>query len=364
MMRSTNFLVLSLSLTSMLWGCRGGTSEGDDEVGETASDTATDSTSSSESGSSSSDSGTDSTDSSDSSDTTDTTDTTDSTDTTDTGGLDEGLACGAVQACIDGCLGGDLPCQQDCQAQASMHGADEYALLLQCIVDNACQDDACVTEQCGAEAFACFTGSSTCAEVAACADACAGDSSCQLSCYFEASPLAQDQANGLQDCIGDNACVDDACIVENCTDPLQTCVGGMSDVLPCPALAGCVLDCAGDSVCVASCESVASPSAQNEAPPLLDCAAQQGCTDFDCTQMACPTEWATCVSGSLDCVDLVGCVEACAGAGLCQLTCFTEASFMGQALFGALDECIAANQCADEACIAANCGNALMACGL
>jgi hypothetical protein len=57
-------------------------------------------------------------------------------------------------------------------------------------------------------------------------------------------------------------------------------------------------------------------------------------------------------------------VGDCNGAALCQYNCTTQASFMNQARFGALAECAEDNDCEDEQCIAANCADEAMACGL
>ncbi|MFV8753811.1 hypothetical protein ACNOYE_24975 [Nannocystaceae bacterium ST9] len=355
-------LLVSLLVSSL--GCRGD-SAGDDEVGETATETASDTTttSTSESGESESSSSSDTSETSESS--SDTSETSESTDTSETtGGPDPGNACGTLLACMNLCPDDEPSCEQTCLDASSMLAIDEYDAVVQCIVDNACQDDACIDANCGAEIYACFTGALTCGELLACADTCMGADDCQVSCFYDATALAQSQGQALQDCIEANQCMDDPCIAENCGAELQTCAGGMSDFLPCPLVADCVLQCGDDPVCVDGCQVSASPAAQAEVPPLIDCAVEQACGDLDCTEQACADEWGACFSGDLDCVDVVGCVEGCAGAELCEYVCATEASFMGQVLFGALAGCIADNMCVDEQCIADNCGLELTACGL
>jgi hypothetical protein len=369
-------MFLPVVIASLLLGCRGdSTGDADDEAGDTATDTATD-TSSSESSDESATTTTDDTTTDDTTtddtttdtteDTTeDTTDTTEDTtdETTDTGGFEEGLACGALLGCVDEC-NGDAMCEQTCLDAASMTGSGEYDAVSQCIIDSGCMNQNCVEQQCASELFACFTGDLTCSETSACVEMCAGDEGCEASCFVSATPLAQAQGQGLQDCITDNQCADEQCIADNCNPELQACFGGMSDVLPCPLVAECVWDCEGNQACADACNASASPSAIDEAPPLLDCASMQNCNDLGCAEDACPDEWGVCLSGDATCSDLVACVQGCAGAGLCEYNCVTEASFMDQVLFGALAECVTDNQCVDEQCIADNCGMEVAACGL
>lgn len=367
--RSTTLLLPLLATFAI--GCRG--SEGDDEVGETATETATDTgtgesgeseASSSESTDTTTTDTTGSTDTTETTDTTDTTDTADTTDTTDTGGPDEGQACGILLACMNACPDDELRCEQTCLDAASMLAIDEYDAIVQCVVDNACQDEECVNANCGPQIYTCFTGALTCGELLGCSEGCLGEQNCQTSCFYDSTALAQSQGQALQTCIADNECVDDACIVENCTPELQTCVGGMSDTLPCPLVSDCVFDCGDDLMCIDNCQVSANPAAQAEVPPLLECAEQEGCTDFECTQQACPEEWGACVSGELDCPELSACIDGCGGAPLCEYVCVTEGSFMGQVLLGALGQCIEDNACVDEQCIADNCSVEVMACGL
>jgi hypothetical protein len=364
-----------LLLTLTAFACRGDSS-GDDEVGATETGE-TESESTSESGesaestseestseestseeSTSEESATDTTET----DTTDTTET-DTTDT-DTGGIEPGLACGVLAGCVDACAPNDDMCQQTCFDAASMNGAAEYDAIVQCAVANNCNNEMCVNLNCAAELLACFSGPLTCGQFAACFEDCAGDGGCEGSCFVESTQLAQGQSQALQQCIEDNQCADEACIAENCSDQLQSCIGGMSDELPCPIVAECALDCGDDMVCIDACQVSASPTAQDEAPALLECADVEGCNDIACTEQACPDEWGACFSGATECADISACLQGCNNASLCEYLCLTEGSFMGQVLFGALAQCASDNQCADEQCVIDNCGLELAACGL
>ncbi|MCA9686673.1 MAG: hypothetical protein KC457_31195, partial [Myxococcales bacterium] len=232
------------------------------------------------------------------------------------------------------------------------------------IVDNNCNNNNCINQNCGAEVLACYTGALTCGDLAACAQNCAGDQACITSCYLESTPLAQDQSEALQACIADNQCADDICIAENCGPELQSCVGGMSDELPCPIVASCVLDCGNDDICIAACQSSSSAAAEAEVPPLLACADAQNCNDFNCTQMACPAEWLACTTGDNDCATTWECFTGCGGAQVCEYNCITEGDPGAQMLFGSLAQCAQQNQCADDQCLMDNCGSQLAACGL
>jgi hypothetical protein len=190
-----------------------------------------------------------------------------------------------------------------------------------------------------------------------------GDELCTADCYFEATGLAQAQLESLQDCITDNNCKDDACIGEFCAAQASTCLGGMSDVLPCPVIAECLIECSGDPVCELSCGR-ATPETEAEADALATCAEAENCGDIDCTENACPAEWGACLSGEDDCATVFACLGGCAGSDICQYNCIIDGDFGAQILVGALFECIQDNMCEDQACIDMNCGVESMACGI
>lgn len=359
----SNATLIPLLLATLGSGCKLDTTGIDDAVGDDATDTATD-TEASESGDESATT-TDTTATNDATtdDTPNTTDATDSTETNDPPEPTHDQACGILLACMNICPEGELGCEQICLDAATMPAVDEYDAIAQCIVDNECQDDACIEAECDAELYACFTGNQVCGELLACADGCA-DMDCEFSCYYESTSLAQLQSKELQDCVVDNQCVDEMCIAENCDIELLTCAGGMSDSLPCPTVAECVLDCDGDDeVCIASCQESLNPSAQAEVPPLLECVDTEDCDDIECAQQACPDEWGTCISGEAECLEFGICFDGCAGVPLCEYVCQTETTFMGQVLFFALAECIDDNECDDEECVTEECGIEAAACG-
>jgi hypothetical protein len=264
-----------------------------------------------------------------------------------------------VQACA-----GDVTCQDDCAAEASPNAIAESGALVQCIVDNNCMNEVCIQNNCGAELYSCYTGSASCGDMVGCAEGCAGDMACEADCFYESSGLAQAQVDALQTCITTNACEgDDACILENCNNELQSCVGGMSDTLPCPLVAECLIDCDGDEACALACGR-STPEVAAEADALAVCADAENCNNLNCVENNCPDEWGVCYSGDVACPDLWACVASCNGAGLCGYNCITEGTFMDQVLFGALAECANDNACQDQACIDANCSVEAMACGI
>jgi hypothetical protein len=221
----------------------------------------------------------------------------------------------------------------------------------------------CIENNCPGELYACYTGTNTCSQLSACAQMCMGDQVCEADCFFESSGLAQAQLGALQDCAGANMCMDDACVAENCNNELQSCVGGGSDVLPCPIIAECLIDCGGDAACEQTCVP-STPEAAMEAAALDACADMQNCNDIGCTEQACPAEWGACHSGTAVCADIWACVLGCNDAELCQFNCVFEGSFMDQVLFGALADCALMNMCEDENCINQNCGVQALACGI
>jgi hypothetical protein len=171
------------------------------------------------------------------------------------------------------------------------------------------------------------------------------------------------QNQELKECEIDNNCQDDSCIGEYCNDQLQSCIGGKSDTLSCPAIGECLINCNGVAACEVTCNR-ASPEVEMEAEALATCAMNENCADIDCTEMVCPDEWGACFSGDLLCADLWACMLGCEGAELCEYNCITEGTFADQVVLDALMQCTTDNQCFDQPCIDMNCAIEAMACGL
>src|SRR5690606_8302213 len=202
-----------------------------------------------------------------------------------------------------------------------------------------------------------------CGDAVACAVGCGGDQLCEADCYLESTGLAQAQLDAIDQCATDNNCQDQQCVADNCNDELQSCIGGMSDTLPCPLIAGCLINCDGDPACEATCGRT-TPEVQAEADALAECAEAEDCDNINCTQNACPEQWGACHSGEVACPDLWACIEGCNGASLCELNCVFEGTFADQVLLGGLAECIEDNQCQDQECIDSNCSAQAQACGV
>ena len=278
---------------------------------------------------------------------------------------DEGLSCGSVVECAQDC-GNDLDCQDACVMMASMAGAGEYDGLVQCIIDNNCNNQNCVETNCEAELFMCYSGEGTCGEALACLEVCGPDEACQADCIYSTSGLGQVQVEDLGDCIADNDCGDDQeCIEDSCGPEFAGCVGGGADTLPCPIVSDCLLDCEGDPVCSLEC-GPASEETLAEAEAVVACGELNDCQDFDCTEQVCPDEFVACVSGEGDCPSLIECFAGCSGNELCEYNCITATEGMAQFVGFAVYECADDNDCAldDLDCIDANCPQASAACGL
>lgn len=272
------------------------------------------------------------------------------------------LSCGAVLVCIDDCAKGDTACLEDCVAIGNPNAQAEAEALLTCVLESACEDDACIEAQCTTELFACSTGDMTCSALWSCATDCGEDDACTAECAFESTKLAQEQANELVMCIESNSCADEACILENCESEWFSCTGELSDETACPTVIACVDDCAGDPLCTLACEDAAAEGAWDEAEALLTCGETNMCQDGPCLETNCPTELLACSTGEASCSDLTTCLLGCSGAELCEANCVAEATESAQEQFGALVMCIEANSCIDQNCIDTNCADEQTAC--
>jgi hypothetical protein len=225
-------------------------------------------------------------------------------------------------------------------------------------------DEACVDQNCPLEAYDCYTGDGTCLDLTDCLDHCAGDEVCDAACHYDASPLAQAQIAQLEACALDNACDDEACLIEFCGGEYISCVGGGSDGLACVPLATCAIECGYDDLCMLGCAPPISPEADAEAQAVIDCAEIAMCDTFNCTEELCPNQWGACVSGDQTCAQIYACVEGCQGAGLCETNCRHEGGFVEQFSLYLLATCISENACEDQDCIDQNCGPEAMDCGV
>jgi hypothetical protein len=272
------------------------------------------------------------------------------------------LSCGAILVCIDACPKDDLACLDDCVEIGNPDAQAEAEALLACVLDSACEDDACIELECTAELFSCSTGDMTCSALWSCATDCGEDEACTAECAFESTKLAQDQANELVMCIESNSCTDEACILENCGNEWFSCTGQLSDEAACPSVIACIDDCADDPLCALACEDAAATGAWDEAEALLTCGQTNMCEDGPCLETNCPSELLACSTGEASCGDLSSCLLGCTGAELCEANCVADATESAQEQFGALVMCIEANSCEDQDCIDMNCADEQTAC--
>jgi hypothetical protein len=78
----------------------------------------------------------------------------DDDDDDDDGGSSSGLTCGEIFECSAECE--TDACAEECYEDGSRSGQEAADDVIQCIVDNQCEDEACLEEECGGEIQACF----------------------------------------------------------------------------------------------------------------------------------------------------------------------------------------------------------------
>lgn len=348
----------------LLAGCSDDASpSADDEVGETDASTETD-TSETES----------ETETGESSETTESTDTesTDSTESTDEAesseestdtGEDEGLSCAYVSECVEACAG-DQACADACAMEGSALALEEYTALEGCAIE-CLGDEACILTTCVDLIVDCYTGELSCSESIDCAGMCAGDAQCTEECFATATALGQIQADNLEQCFSNSDCPpnDLPCIEQECGGPLGDCTSGTADEAHCVFITDCFGLCEGEPLCQSYCLAAGSELGSSEAEALIECAIDQGCQDEACLMVACGESFDACVSGEASCTETFACTEACEDSNQCEEGCFYDASFAAQSQYQDVIDCAVANACADEACVQANCGGELAACG-
>jgi len=263
--------------------------------------------------------------------------------------------------CADAC--GDVECVDACIADGSENGAAEAESLILCAASHGCGDDeACLTSNCLEEILTCSSGDATCSELSDCSETCDGEPTCEANCYSEATTLAQAELTGLGECIAENDCQDDACVLQECGPQVGECFSGGADVLECPSLFGCIADCGEDPLCHASCRASGTPSAVTEVGELVACSELNDCQDESCLEEKCGDAWNSCLWGQGDCTAGWTCAVACGGGEVCLSNCYAmteESSFPPLVALGA---CAVENECNDEECINANCADEATAC--
>jgi hypothetical protein len=151
--------------------------------------------------------------------------------------------CEGIYQCMQTCR--DQACYDQCYARGSQGAQASYANLANCSVRNQCQDGNCIAARCGAEYQACFGqpppqaqppqnqppqqgdppqngGGRSCPEVLDCFDRCP-DQGCIQACFDAGSNAAQQQVNGIYECIDFFGCQDQACVQQNCQQAVAAC---------------------------------------------------------------------------------------------------------------------------------------------
>ncbi|PRP90211.1 hypothetical protein ENSA5_67330 [Enhygromyxa salina] len=177
-----------------------------------------------------------------------------------------------------------------------------------------------------------------------------GDTDCQDMCLAEASPEALAESSALVQCIGDNACLDEVCIDENCYPEAFACNHGDDT---CLELTTCVDLCGGDEPCEAACNYEATPLALAQVAELEACALDNACNDDACLTEFCANEYVSCVGGGSDglsCPPLVDCLIGCGYDQDCALDCAPPLTPNAQLEAEALGACAEFAMCDTFAC--------------
>ncbi|MBN2496232.1 MAG: hypothetical protein JXR96_16685, partial [Deltaproteobacteria bacterium] len=284
------------------------------------------------------------------------------------------LDCGEVVACALACAG-DLACVDGCLARADSDVTRMLAEeVLVCAEANDCHDEGCLLVHCQQPLLACldqpecidndgdgfgegedclgtdcddtdpdcWAGACcrelSCPELLFCALECGGDEACVMDCFAQGDPQARQLALALYQCMLENDCQDEQCIMTYCQDELSDCMnqpsctdndgdgygeGGdclgpdcndndpncwegdccLGTGLTCPEIMECGLGCGPDDVnCIMDCLNRGNPQARQLAMDLLMCAMENNCQDQDCLLAFCADELQACFAPP-DCVD-------------------------------------------------------------
>jgi hypothetical protein len=138
----------------------------------------------------------------------------------------------------------------------------------------------------------------------------------------------------------------------------------LADTRPCPPVFNCMLLCGDDQGCAAACGPT-TPEVGAEVETLLHCAEANDCNlDIGCIVLSCTDEYLACEQGDMTCSEVWACMLPCDFGGLCAYNCITEAASETVGPYNALQDCVQAHDCEDQACIDMHCSAEAMACGI
>jgi hypothetical protein len=140
------------------------------------------------------------------------------------GGGSDGLSCKLLVTCLIDCHYDEI-CALSCAPPMSPEAQAEADELGACAELAMCDVFACTAESCADQWGVCMSGEDSCAQIYACIDACDGAPICETNCLHEGSFPEQDVLFDLQDCIGNNDCVDQdqQCIETYCAPQAMQC---------------------------------------------------------------------------------------------------------------------------------------------
>jgi hypothetical protein len=149
-------------------------------------------------------------------------------------------ACADTFVCFAQC--DDEACLDACAADANEADVLSAYELYVCAVDNQCQDDACLVQQCSSELSSC-TGEepppppATCGAIFDCFTQCS-DEACLDVCASGDEAAAADAA-ALLSCALEAECGDETCLVDNCANEILACAGVDGTNTPDAGVSGC-----------------------------------------------------------------------------------------------------------------------------
>ncbi|MGB0646245.1 MAG: hypothetical protein ACPGQS_03660 [Bradymonadia bacterium] len=321
------------------------------------------------------------------------------------------LNCLGVFDCFNTCAPEDQACVDACAERGTPQARQQLDALALCMQDNQCNDNACVEAHCSVQLDACGfnqsqntdanassqpSGSQSldCQGIYTCFNECSdGDRACLDDCFNRGTSAAQAQVNAIGECAQTNECRDGNCVELNCPDQVAACDGGGSSsndeppssagTLSCSEIFECYGQCArGNQRCLDDCERNGTLRAQAQVNAIGSCIEQNDCQDSGCVDRLCASEVAACndetnsvqntgespgevdgSEGDLSCNQVFECFGRCTeGDRACLDECYSSGTADAQDAVSGIGNCVQANQCEDDACVAVRCPDEVSAC--
>ena len=281
----------------------------------------------------------------------------------------DALNCPELSGCLVECAG-DEACIAACQERAAPNAAallDAFAL---CAERAGCPDANCAQRECPDELLACRAdgdGVQPCGAVLQCFLQCIDDE-CREACYDQGTGVAQGLVVEHLRCLQEAACANpfDCAACEMTQNACWADRGPAAppEGLSCFQFGSCLEDCQGQAACAAQCQARAQEGSVELFEALIQCAADEGCADFECAERNCAESFNACRGDAPEealCGEILGCLIACEGDDGCGQRCLNRGSPETQQEVAGLLLCIQDEACqAIEAC--APCDARFLAC--